>query len=201
MKLQKIKAGFTLIELLVVITIIGILSTWATTVYTSQIQKARDTTRITDVKAVQSWIEQFYQDNAEYPNTTEESFTWVIVYTPKLPSDPKTTQATENSVFDYLYNVSEDDNGIDRQQYEVSTTFEQTWNITNKAATDGWDDDYRLEVWIHLDDSEQKTEVDLDSGIASSVELYACISPSWTDSAAWTDWCGDDKSMLIRNQN
>ncbi|MGB2110743.1 MAG: type IV pilin protein, partial [Patescibacteria group bacterium] len=40
MKLQSIKKGFTLIELLVVITIIGILATGATTVFTSQIQKA-----------------------------------------------------------------------------------------------------------------------------------------------------------------
>jgi general secretion pathway protein G len=61
MKLQD-KKGFTLIELLVVITIIGILATGATTVYTSQIQKARDTTRISDMKALQSAIEQVYQD-------------------------------------------------------------------------------------------------------------------------------------------
>lgn len=48
------KKGFTLIELLVVITIIGILATGATAVYTSQIQKARDTTRINDLKTLQS---------------------------------------------------------------------------------------------------------------------------------------------------
>lgn len=48
-----VQKGFTLIELLVVITIIGILATGAVTVYTSQIQKARDTTRISDIKAIQ----------------------------------------------------------------------------------------------------------------------------------------------------
>ncbi len=42
--------GFTLIELLVVITIIGILATGGVGVFTQQIQKARDTTRITDLK-------------------------------------------------------------------------------------------------------------------------------------------------------
>jgi prepilin-type N-terminal cleavage/methylation domain-containing protein len=52
-KLQN-KRGFTLIELLVVITIIGILATGATATYTSQIQKARDTSRVNDIKAVQS---------------------------------------------------------------------------------------------------------------------------------------------------
>jgi prepilin-type N-terminal cleavage/methylation domain-containing protein len=42
---KSVKA-FTLIELLVVITIIGILATGAVAIYTSQIQKARDTTRL-----------------------------------------------------------------------------------------------------------------------------------------------------------
>jgi len=52
MKKQIIKA-FTLIELMVVITIIGILATGAVSVYTSQIQKARDSNRITSLKALQ----------------------------------------------------------------------------------------------------------------------------------------------------
>jgi type IV pilus assembly protein PilA len=54
MKLQNTKLGFTLIELLVVITIIGILATGAVSVYTSQIQKARDSTRLTDIGAVRA---------------------------------------------------------------------------------------------------------------------------------------------------
>jgi len=55
---------------LVVITIIGILATGATATYTSQIQKARDTTRINDVKALQSGVEQSYQDASQYPDAT-----------------------------------------------------------------------------------------------------------------------------------
>jgi general secretion pathway protein G len=70
MKLQSIKRGFTLIELLVVITIIGILATGATTVFTSQIQKARDTTRITSVNALKGAVEQVYQDTSEYPQSS-----------------------------------------------------------------------------------------------------------------------------------
>lgn len=54
MRSLKTKKAFTLIELLVVITIIAILATGATTVYTAQIQKARDSTRFTDLNAVQA---------------------------------------------------------------------------------------------------------------------------------------------------
>ena len=64
---KTLKSGFTLIELLVVITIIGILATGAVTVYTSQIQKARDTTRIKDIDALKGGVEQVYQDSAVYP--------------------------------------------------------------------------------------------------------------------------------------
>ena len=94
--------GFTLIELLVVITIIGILATGATTVYTSQIQKARDTTRISDVKALQSGIEQAYQDASVYP-ASGAAFSGVAIYTPKFPKDPKTGQSTANTSLDYAY--------------------------------------------------------------------------------------------------
>lgn len=93
------RKGFTLIELLVVITIIGILATGAISVYTSQIQKARDTTRINDIEALKSGVEQFYQDKQEYPCagdpslcTPANAFTGIIIYTPKIPTDPKTTQ-------------------------------------------------------------------------------------------------------------
>ncbi len=98
MFLTKNTRGFTLIELLVVITIIGILATGGVVTYTSQIQKARDTTRITDVKAVQSGVEQFYQDKSEYPPATytatdNTTFHGVVTYVPKLPRDPKTGQS------------------------------------------------------------------------------------------------------------
>jgi len=93
MKLQTIKnvskKGFTLIELLVVITIIGILATGATSTYTTQIQKARDTTRVNDVKALQSATEQVYQDLMEYPDNTIASFSSVLDYLDKYPTDSK----------------------------------------------------------------------------------------------------------------
>ena len=97
MKNLKSRLGFTLIELLVVITIIGILATGAVAVFTSQIQKARDSTRLTDITAVKSGVEQYYQDNAQYPDASSgwsHSFSWVTAYVPKTPSRSKIRPST-----------------------------------------------------------------------------------------------------------
>lgn len=157
MNIEKIKISstkaFTLIELLVVITIIGILAVWAVAVYTSQIQKARDTTRLNDVKALQSWIEQVYQDSSVYPKWTAWDETdpgitgsgWVQTYVPKLPKDPKNGETCNQASCVYVYTVRADDNNIERGQYEVSTAFENSGNRTSKAQTDGWNDNARLE--------------------------------------------------------
>lgn len=159
MKLHRTKKGFTLIELLVVITIIGILATWAIATYTSQIQKARDTVRINDVKALQSGIEQVYQDDAEYPYATNFAQK-VTVYVEKLPADSKHSQPcndgwTVGNAQDcwYAYVTGPDNNGILYWEYEVSTAFENSWNITGKAEKDGWWIDWettRLELGIDI---------------------------------------------------
>lgn len=146
------KTGFTLIELLVVITIIGILATGATTVYTSQIQKARDTTRITDLKALESGIEQYYQDDTQYP---QGGASWVATsglsvtdYLPTLAEDPKHNQTCNASRCGYIYAVWADSVGIERWAYEISTAFENEGNRLSKAddINDNWDDENRLEL-------------------------------------------------------
>lgn len=164
MKLQN-KKGFTLIELLVVITIIGILATGATTVYTSQIQKARDTTRINDIKAIQSAVEQVYQDRAEYPPTSNYFLVdasgagaWVSVktYMPKIPRDPKNGQAcnkwtnANTPACVYAYTTWPDLNGIKKGAYILSTAFEAEWKIKSDGTRDGWKSDRRWEVWNGL---------------------------------------------------
>lgn len=189
MKLQNTKLGFTLIELLVVITIIGILATGAVSVYTSQIQKARDSTRLTDIGAVRAWIEQFYQDKAQYPDSSATtwtySFSWVIEYTPKLPKDPKSWTARTWAAFDYIYTVWQDENTVIWQDFEISTTFEQSWNIDNKAATDGWNDNVRYELWIDL----TWNSTDVINKIDTWWSLL-CVAQGWwaatTCASAWT---------------
>jgi len=55
--------------------------------YQTQIQKARDTSRISDIKALQAAVEQVYQDTAEYP--TKSNFEELTsIYMPRKPKDP-----------------------------------------------------------------------------------------------------------------
>jgi len=169
---KKLFSGFTLIELLVVITIIGILATWAVTIYTAQLQKARDGTRITALETLKWWIEQYYQDINEYP--AKSSFTWVKLYVPVFPIDPKTWQNTTNTSLEYAYNVRNDTNWIRNQIYEVSAWLENTSNRTTKAVntSDGWNDNNRLEIWI----------------ILPSLVLYTNIRGSFTSTiASWAN--------------
>lgn len=202
MNLGKIKTGskkaFTLIELLVVITIIGILATWAVSVYTSQIQKARDTTRINDTEALKWWIEQFYQDNSQYPSTDATStnwlyFTWVITYTPKLPKDPKSGEicnkwANANATAcDYMYAVTTDSNGILFWEYKVSTGFENSWNINVKAAKDWGTEQNRYEVWLDLADA-KSTVCDRTAKMSVAQWVSAISTSNCTAAITNTNW-------------
>ncbi|GEM_PF-999336 len=156
--LQKsLKRGFTLIELLVVITIIGILATGAVTVYTSQIQKARDTTRIKDINALRGAVEQAYQDDTTYPDGTE-----VIAnlqeYLPRMPKDNKHGQTCNaasgtTAICAYAYRSGDDANGITDGAFEVSTAFENASNRTGKGTGEDSGaqvDDNRIELGTQL---------------------------------------------------
>ncbi|MDQ3098431.1 MAG: prepilin-type N-terminal cleavage/methylation domain-containing protein [bacterium] len=59
--------GFTLIELLVVISIIGILSALLLPNLTSAQARARDARRKSDLKAIATGLELYYNDNNYYP--------------------------------------------------------------------------------------------------------------------------------------
>lgn len=162
--LNKGKLGFTLVELLVVITIIGILATGAVGVYTSQIQKARDTTRISSMNAFRGAIEQAFQDMSMYPGnaptqaattacdssaTKTTSSVYCVVklgFLNALPKDPKDGKSGNDSSLVYTYNTA-DMNGVENQQYEMSMWVEADWFKSSKAAnsSDGWNDNNRVE--------------------------------------------------------
>ena len=71
LKLNKNRAGFTIIELLIVIVVIGILAVIVISQFGNVTQRARDSERQTDITALQSQLEFYYQDATEYPSTAE----------------------------------------------------------------------------------------------------------------------------------
>ena len=66
-RLSKDRGGFTIVELLIVIVVIGILAALVIVTYNGIQQKARDTERKTDVKALQGQLEAYWANNAKYP--------------------------------------------------------------------------------------------------------------------------------------
>ena len=75
--LKKNNRGFTIVELLIVIVVIGILAALVIVTYNGIQQKARDTERKTDIKAVQGHLEAYWADNAKYPtlaNVNDSAF-------------------------------------------------------------------------------------------------------------------------------
>lgn len=192
MKLQKLKSAFTLIELLVVITIIGILATWAVSIYTSQIQKARDSTRITSLNALKASVEQVYQDLSEYPHS-DTFIPSVSPYLENFPKDPKHAQPCNNGgagTVDcgFAYITSADSNGILFGTYELSTAFENTWNLAARAVADSGTDGLRLEIWIAT-----STNVTAVAEDAITAQRWAC-TPAWV-----VAWAGT--ALIIINWN
>lgn len=110
--MKKSVLGFTLVELLVTISIIAILSAIGLVIYSSVIKQGRDSKRQSDLRSIQSALEQYYADQLFYPTesvdgkgldnqlgkTPPQSFTNAVgnpslsigtkVYMNVLPEDP-----------------------------------------------------------------------------------------------------------------
>jgi len=65
--LKQKQQGFTIVELLIVIVVIGILAALVITTFTGIQQKARNTERTTDIKALHGQVEAYYAQNGKYP--------------------------------------------------------------------------------------------------------------------------------------
>ena len=98
---QKPEAGFTLVELLVVITIIAILSIIGLAVYSVVLKNGRDAKRQTDLRSVQSALEQHYSDFLYYPSAVTFNGSTALsngskTYLNAVPADPTNSN-------DYIY--------------------------------------------------------------------------------------------------
>lgn len=81
------RRGFTLIELLVVISIIAILSAGSIGMFTNSQRRARDARRRSDLKQVQTALEQYNVANNQYPDTVLLANTFISGGT--TPFDPR----------------------------------------------------------------------------------------------------------------
>jgi prepilin-type N-terminal cleavage/methylation domain-containing protein len=117
MTLRSAKRGFTLIELLVVIAIIGILSSVVLASLGTAREKARDATRISDIKNIQLALELYYDSRQSYPGQTTNAlyaatglldaaawttnpFSEAGNYIPNIPVDPLISRG---ATFAYSY--------------------------------------------------------------------------------------------------
>lgn len=73
----KRQEGFTIVELLIVIVVIGILAALVITTFTGIQQRARNTERETDIKAIHGQVEAYYADNGRYPTLANlNTYSW-----------------------------------------------------------------------------------------------------------------------------
>lgn len=129
--------GFTIVELLIVIVVIGILAALVIVTYNGIQQKARDTERKTDVKALQGQLEAYWANTAKYPtmaNVNDSAFRSANMkgLDPAALADPKDAAsqqlcaATASDCYGYSLTPAGCDNGAggDCTNYTLTATLE-----------------------------------------------------------------------------
>lgn len=86
--------GFTLVELLITVSIISVLSVIGTITFQSVNKNSRDAKRQSDLKLIQSAIEQYHGDQYNYPANADLTFGGSLTSGAKtyyniIPKDPQ----------------------------------------------------------------------------------------------------------------
>lgn len=110
---KKLK-GFTLIELLVVIAIIALLSTITIVALNNSRARARDATRLSDIKQIQNALNLYWQAAGVYPDNivTGEAIEYndgsgTSTFMDAVPAPPQPTNDGPCEVYtDYVYATS-----------------------------------------------------------------------------------------------
>lgn len=108
--------GFTLIELLIVVAIIAILSSIVVVALGNARLKARDAKRVSEVRAIETALEEYYNDKGEYPpsdgdgssgwDVGNQTYTFLSNLGIDVPEDPTKTGTSAGYVY-YRYNAGE----------------------------------------------------------------------------------------------
>lgn len=113
------RRGFTIVELAIVITVIGILAAITIVVYSGAQPRARDATRMHDLKEIQKAAELYKSEKGSYPLSSSGSGAWagrcwsgnastyivgIESYLSPLPLDPKMKTSTSGPCYLYLSN-------------------------------------------------------------------------------------------------
>ena len=132
---QRKQQGFTIVELLIVIVVIGILAALVITTFTGIQQKARNTERTTDIKAIHGQVEAYFAQNGKYPTLANvNDATWRGTNMKGLDAealkDPKgaaqtLADAAAANVYSYVVTPSGCDNSsTDCSGYTLTATLE-----------------------------------------------------------------------------
>ena len=139
MKMYKKDSGFTIVELLIVIVVIGILAGLVITTFTGIQQKARNTERQTDIKAIHGQVEAYYAQNGKYPTLANlNDSTWRTAnmkgLDPEALKDPKgagqtLVAAPASNAYAYAVFAADgttacDNTTTDCAVYTLTTTYE-----------------------------------------------------------------------------
>ncbi len=138
--------GFTIVELLIVIVIIGILAALVLNTFADSQKRARDTQRTTDISALATQLEVYYNDHGAYPQYSQidslakakTAFPGISEDALDAPSNPTTEtfdlkSAASTGVSEYGYVALNGTNACATD--DACTTFTLTW--TKEAPKPG----------------------------------------------------------------